>query len=395
MTYFLAYKLSATQYGEFTLTQAIFSYSLYAVGLDFYLYSNRYIIKNIKNSKRASIAITSQFSVNLIGIILITIPFIIYMFSSEFNILLTLLLLSLILVDSLTQEVTRILEIVGDQKSVSEISLLRFGLGSLFVVGIFLLNFTSPATGPHTLFFIYIPLIISSTTAFFWGLNSIKYHTAFDLSPPSFYFIKKGFLNVPKYIIGTLSYRGLFSLDKIIIGFYCNKAILSWYGFICLTLSGIQLIQDVTISAYLYPKIMKHGICGENRHMYLHTKKMAYYNALSSIILGIGICVFFYFLQNKMPIAKQVMNNIEIVLILIAGYTFNSISTPYHYVLYAKNKLTLISTIHSCSLASFLTFILVFSIHGISPTTISFSLLLSFLGLFFARYKYSGDIAHD
>ncbi|MBX9346548.1 hypothetical protein K5M36_05545, partial [Chromobacterium vaccinii] len=198
-----------------------------------------------------------------------------------------------------------------------------------------------------------------------------------------------------KYIIGTLSYRGLFSFDKFIIGAFCTKTSLSWYGFICLTLSGIQLVQDTIISAYLYPKIMRYGIQHKHAEMYCESRRMANMNAASGVLLGAAAVIFFYFLENRMLVAKLAIENLEVAIILIICYTLNATSMPYHYVLYAKNKLSTISVVHVCSLIVFIMLCSIHIIYAITPFSISICLLLSFLVLFVLRLKLARMACHD
>ncbi|MEN6078644.1 hypothetical protein [Chromobacterium piscinae] len=395
MTYYLAFVLQADQYGEFTLTQAAFSFSLYAAGLDFYLFSNRYILKNIKSQAKASAAIFSQFFVNAIGVIVISVPFYIYMKGSGFDFIIILVLLGSILTDCLAQEITRILEIIGAQRRVSIVNAIRFGVGSLFLIVIVQYNITNNADFSAVLSIMYLSLMMTSFLAFLYGLKSVSNHVGIVFSFPKFYLIKSGIGNIPKYIIGTLSYRGLFSFDKFIIGAFCTKTSLSWYGFICLTLSGIQLVQDTIISAYLYPKIMRYGIQHKHAEMYCESRRMANMNAASGVLLGAAAVIFFYFLENRMLVAKLAIENLEVAIILIICYTLNATSMPYHYVLYAKNKLSTISVVHVCSLIVFIMLCSIHIIYAITPFSISICLLLSFLVLFVLRLKLARMACHD
>ena len=395
MTYYLAFVLPAEQYGELALTQAAFSYSLYAAGLDFYLFSNRYILKNIKNLTKSSSAVFSQICVNAIGVVVISVPFFFYMNGAGFGISIIIIMLGSVLMDCLAQETTRILEIIGAQKQVSELNAIRFGAGSLLIIALAQFNIAQKVEPIISLATMYASIMATSFVAFSYGLFAINMHMGISMSLPRAYLIKSGLVNIPKYIVGTLSYRGLFSFDKLIIGAFCQKTALSWYGFICLTLSGIQLVQDTVISAYLYPKIMRFGISREHEDMNFQSKKMAYLNAISGLLLaGIGGGAI-YFFKNIIPIAKHVIENLDVAILLVICYSLNATSMSYHYVLYAKNKLSLISVIHVVALIIFLILSAVCYKYKITPLSISACLVVSFLALFFLRLKFSKVACRD
>jgi len=362
--------MSPEQLGIYGLFTVSISYSLYLLGLDFYAYAQREMLSQPREEWRLTIFNQLAFySVTY----LVMLPVLLTVFYFRWIPLYLIGWFYILLVfEHISQELYRIL-IAFEKLLIANVTLfLRSGSWTYAAILVFWLR-----PDIHNLTPIWIVWSIGS------GLSIIIAYKAIinDLPEPKHHYtlnwpwIRRGLTVASKFILGTLSLRALFTVDRYIIDHYIGKTAVGVFSLYMGIVVALIAFTDAGVISRLYPSIVSAYRCGK------HTE---YKKLIKELFMGISIvniiCSGLIVLLIK-PILHYVGHEIYLEqitvlwVLLIAICIFNFGMIP-HYMLYARSSDKSILAANVLSLVTFCS-LLLFQLHSISLIKVAYALLIA------------------
>lgn len=328
---FLAKALSLSEFGIYGLLVASISYILYIVGLDFYTYSNRYLIKSDFHNAGRYFKSQLIFFV-LMHIILFPIIYMVFRLG-VMPISYIVWFYFLLILGHINQEFIRIF-VALSQPLLSTLTLfLRSGLWSLAIVFIVINNW----------FTLNIKLVflfwgIGELLAFFLGWKYIKncqfsgWKEKIDCK-----WIKKGLYICVPLLLGTLASRTIWTLDKYLFEmFYGIEALGVYVFFVSISMSLSAFVDSGVISFY-YPSLVSNYAKSDIKAYRANVSAML--NQVITFIILFVTCAYigieYLMVWLDKPFYLQFLN---IFYILLVASSLNVLSLIPHYILYSQQK---------------------------------------------------------
>ena len=343
----LAKLLTPYEVGLYGLVTVSIALGVLLLGGDFYTYSHREFLSQDK-SKRFSI-IQHHIIANLM-LYSIFLPLHILIFYYKFlPWSLALIFFALLVVEHISQEIYRLLNVMHEQIKASIVIFIR---ASLWIFVYLPLMVFFPEF--NNLNGILIAWLIGSAVSIIYGVNIL----AQILEPVrwarfNWEWIKKGFKISLYYIIGTACYRIITSLDRYLFEFLSGTELLAVYVlFISLALSIIAFLEPAVFS-FLYPRLVESWRKGKISEYKKTMKELT----IVTLIVALSLALFVFICTPYLLIWIDndiYMNNQSLLLILLGASVMSSLSMIPHYGLYAKSKDKIILFAHVSALVVFL-----------------------------------------
>ncbi len=327
----LYFKSSESGFGEYNLVAVSILLLVYLLGLDFYSFANREILK--PGADRQKI-IFNQFSFYLLlYILLLPVVYVIYYllgFDKEYLVLFYFVLIS----EHLNFEFYRLLFVFKKPLAANINLFLRNGLWVL--VAVIILWFQQEIAINQVLTFWLAGNIAALVFSIFVVLKKrkkiVKSSLQIDIS-----WIKKGvYISIP-YILGTISYKTIEFADRYMIDSFIDKKAVGVYSFFANMANVINIVLFTLVVSVLYPYIVE-GITHQNsekfRTYYKQFKKEIF---IYSLILIISLSILLPIILLSINKAYY-LKDFHIFLLLALSNIFLNWSFLYHYILYARKK---------------------------------------------------------
>lgn len=349
---FLAKWLSADDLGLYGLFSATIYFVVYLIGLDFYVYSNRELLKNPDSDRNAII----QSHLQLIAIVyMIILPLLSGIFLQKMlPVTLLIPFYALIILEHLNQEVMRFFITMGRPILANALFFIRSGGWSFFII---LMYFIQGAIGLKQILSIwcwaeFICFLLSIT---FLSRQDVYFH---HITKIDYNWIIKGLKICLPFLLGTLAIKAIFTGDRYILEIFSNNNALAAYVFYASIAAATLSFMDAAVFSFDYPLLVK-SINAKNNNYKLLIKQMYIKTAayLSVIfIFSIPIIQFLIDLIGK-PYLHSYIHYFYYLMIIQVIYC---ISTVPHYVLYALGNDKAIIISHLVALLIFLLFSFLF-----------------------------------
>jgi O-antigen/teichoic acid export membrane protein len=328
----LAKMLSPKQIGEYGLLTATISYSLYLVGFDFYTYSTREIVSSI-HSKWPQM-IRDQIVFHLIMYVAIF-PILLFIFVSE---ILDWKVIgwfySLLVCEHISQESNRLLIALLRPIMASIVMFIRMGAWCYAVIWVMVYYPDFQSLG--TVWFGWLTGGLVSVLLSCYALKSLPWQNIKGI-PIQWLWIKKGIKTASYFFAGTIALRGIFTLDRYILKFYCGVADVGVYTFFMGIANAMQSFVDAGVIVFIYPKMVKAYRNNNNVEFRKELKNLSMGILLSVAILFSCAAICMYPLLNYIG-KESYINSMPVFWVLMAAISVSCIGMIPHYVLYAKKK---------------------------------------------------------
>ncbi|OOF45502.1 hypothetical protein BKK52_12570 [Rodentibacter trehalosifermentans] len=380
LIFYMAKHLLPSDVGTYGLLTVLIFYSLYAVGLDFYTYSTRELVKLDKSEwwkyikSQLFLILTSYFlflpivlviTYNILGIDWI--PFFIV----------------LLILEHVNQEISRLLIIFHKNIWANNLNFIRQGLWCFILVLLVETNISE-----LTLEFIFILWSVFNLLALTIGSCLLKKQIIFNKSCIDFLWLKKGLKVSFLFLMATLCIRAISTIDRIWLEHIDGLTLVGAYSlYVGLTNSLIGFL-DSGVFSFIYPKMIKDV---HNQTLFLsHVKKLASHTFIFTILISISLLIITPFLLNW--IGKEIYKNyIDMFYIVLIANIIYCLSMIFHYILYSHNKDKQIFFSHLMAMITF--FIATSSLILLDiNNSVAYGVLMSFLGLFLVKLYYASII---
>ncbi len=358
---YLAKILEPSDLGLFGLFIATINFSILLLGGDFYTYSQRELLS--KPKEEWSFILKNQVAATFIlYIILLPLHFILFYFNIlpvKYIIYFFLLLIA----EHIAQEINRL--VVAIQKPVIASFILFIRLGFWVVILIPALHLGSIKYPLEATFLFWI---IGVTSAIFFGLYTIfselKPYSPIKVSI-DWAWIKKGLKVGFTFLIATLCFRALFTLDRYTVQYIAGANLLGVYVFYISIANALLGFIDAGILSFLYPRLVSSFKTSNMKAYKKYKLEMLISVFISCIFLSLLIALL-------VPVVLDWLNKdiyikyLDLLWILLAVTSIYAIGMIPHYELYAQNQDKVIMKAHIMSLFIFFIFAALFFIF--SPT---------------------------
>lgn len=315
-------------YGLFT---AAIGYSLYLVGLDFYTYTTREILKSEKNVWGQYLKGQVYLSISLyILLFIIFTPFVV---NDYVPISIIYWFIPILFLEHINQEISRLLITLSKQTIASINIFIRQGIWALAAVVI--MYFDESTRYIELVFFLWI---VSGCFAAILGVYCLYrlqlggWNRCVDFS-----WIKKGIKTSAIFLMATLALRGVQTVDRYWLESLTNMDVVGAYILFVGVAGTVMTFLDAGVYSFSYPKLISANNSSDKgefdrilRHMSLLTV------VFIAIFIGVSLTLLPILLNW---IGREVYLKYSGLYIWVLMATiFNALSMIPHYALYAQGK---------------------------------------------------------
>ena len=356
LVFFLAKFLQPAEVGLYGLLVATIGYSLCLLGLDFYTYTTREILKRERSEWGG--LLQNQAALTLV-LYFLFIPSLFFLFITEsLPWALVFWFFGLLVLEHINQELMRILIAISEQLTASFVLLLRSGAWAI-IITVLMLALPELRTLKAVLFAWAVGSAAAAGLAF-WKMKRLTisgWRSRID-----WIWISQGIKISLPLLIATLALQGLYTFDKYWLQALGGLEVVGAYVLFMGISNSMMSFLDAGVFAFSYPKLItafQQGRASDFRH---ELKRLLVQTTLFSCIFVITALLLIdpllYWLDMPLYIEKKGM----FPWILLGSFMFALGMVP-HYALYAQNQDRPIIQSHISSLVIFFPATWIFSLH--------------------------------
>lgn len=347
LIFFLAKYLDPAAVGYYGLFAAAIGYALYFVGLDFYAYVTREIIR-APNDQRGQMLKGQLFLSSVLYVLLLPIA-LIFLYYSDWPASLLWWFLPLLLLEHLNQEFFRLMVAMSEQITASVLLFLR--QGSWAIVTVFLFYFYPSSRNLNMVLILWAIAGLAAAILAIWKIKQLNmggWRSQVDWS-----WIKKGIGISFAFLLATLALRGINTFDRYWIELLGGIDVVAAYVLLIGIAGTLMTFLDAGIFAYAYPALIKHHHNQEHAQARAKVRQVIFQTLIFSVFFAFISWMFLPYLLDW--IGKSVyFESIHFYPWLLLATVLNAISMAPHFGLYAYGKDKAIIYSHTASLLVFI-----------------------------------------
>ena len=327
--FFLAKYLDPALVGYFGIFTATVSYTLYFVGLDYYIYVAREIIK--KRPEERGQLLKGQALLSAILYVALTPMVLTFLFNSDWPEHLIWWFFPLVILEQFNQEMSRLLIVLSEPISSTVVLLIRQGAWSAVIIAAMVLN--PDARNLDSVMGLWTTAGLLAAILAIWKLRQLKisgWHLPVDWN-----WIKKGVALSLAFLMGTLALRGVQTFDRYCLERIAGIEAVGAYILLLGIASTLLIFLESALFSFSYPELIQFNHDRNHRaaqkavnRLFRQTFSLAILFAVASwltlpyLLLWIGNPVY--------------INAIDLYPLLLLAITLNAVSMVPHYALYAR-----------------------------------------------------------
>lgn len=375
LIFFLARFLEPAELGLYGLLVVTIGYALYLLGLDFYIFTTREVLKRERSEWGGLLKDQGALTAILYAVFM---PLLLLIFSTEtlpwtiagwFFVLLVL--------EHLNQELMRLLVAISMPLLASLVLFLRSGCWALVVTA---LMFVKPEMrGLDTVLGAWAMGGLAACLLAATCLYKLKiggWHKQIDWT-----WIRKGLRTALPFLVATLAIRGLFTLDRYWVGALSGLDVLGAYVLFIGISNAMMSFLDAGVFAFIYPKLI--AAFQQDKHAEYRqglSKLLIQTVTLSSAFVVISLIVIRPLLDwLDKPLYQEQLGMFP--WILFASFLYAMGMVP-HYALYAQGRDRPLIFSHIAGLVMFIAATWLFSLYW-SQLAVPLGLCVAFFLILF------------
>ncbi len=362
------------EFGNYSLITSLVTIMIFVLGLDFYNFSIRDILKTKETSEIQKNIVSTV----LLYLVIYTVFFVLgwavfnqINFTKEY----AFLIISLCVTEHFSQEIYRFL--VGFNKVLFANILLFL---RTFIWGTYVLFLSYMGKSISIEFILKIWTVSNALTILITLVSSLKYIDSKSISI-NYNWISKGLKVSSLFFISTIFLKLIEYANRFVVDIYLGKEMVGVYTFYSSIAILITVYINTIVISFELPNILKASNEAQDQQLFPKFKKsLLVQNIVISIILLLIIYPILWW-QNK-PIFQEFQ---PILYFMIIGVVLMNYSLYYHFKLYVKHfDKQLVKTIVVSGIISLVLAIIATKYFGIYGAALAFS--LSGGVLFYCRY---------
>lgn len=355
--FFLAKYLDPALVGYYGLFTATVGYSLYFVGLDFYTYVTREILKT-PNDKRGQILKSQAALSGVLYILFLPIAYSLLLQYSGWPKYLLNWFFPILLLEHFNQEMSRLLIALSQQITASMILFIRQGSWTLGIVA--LMAWEPSSRQLQTIMVLWALAGIAAASVAIYKLRELRmggWRSSLDWK-----WIKKGIAVSTAFLLATLALRGVQTFDRYWLESLGGIEIVGAYVLFFGVAGSLLAFLDAGVFAFTYPTLIKLHQAQDNDSARTIVRKMLGL----TVFLSAGFALVSWFL---LPFLLIWINNPVysqanyLYPYLLSAIIINAVGMVPHFALYARGCDKPIIYSHISALICFLLFTWILSTH--------------------------------
>ncbi|WP_337049724.1 hypothetical protein [Serratia fonticola] len=328
---FLARYLSLDELGIYALVVASVSYCLYLLGMDFYTFSSRDILSDKKIHWKEKIK--DQFSFYaIIYIVTISIAAYIYLLKIIPDEI-VIFGVAVLIADHFSQELMRIMVIMGKPNEANIQLFIRTGGGSFFAIGFMWL------ANIYSLSVVFTFWLLGDILAILFSIFVLRRENIGDIKTYkiNWLWILNGLKICTPLLISTLANRGVYTVDRYFVSHYSGVEMVGIYSYYSSFSGALLAFVDAGVIIYFYPKLIS-AFNNKERVEYRRIVR-AFYKAIALVCLAVSIGLLAFIPTLTKYVGKnQFLDSIPLFYLLLLSMVIYCFSLVCHYELYAMRK---------------------------------------------------------
>ncbi|MBP9941930.1 MAG: hypothetical protein KBF33_11150 [Comamonas sp.] len=344
--FFLAKYLDPQSVGYYGLFTATVGYFLYLVGLDFYTYTTREILKASPEQRGQMLKGQAALSVLLYAIV---VPLAVWVLpQAHWPGELLLWFFPILVFEHINQEISRLLVALSEQITASLILFMRQGSWALAIVGLMAVD-----ADMRQLQAVMACWLAAGVIAALLGLLKIRQLRMGGWSlPVNWAWVKKGAMVSLAFLLATLALRGVQTIDRYWLQSLTSIEVVGAYVLFLSIAGTLMVFLDAGVFAFAYPELI--ALHHQQQHAQAHrkVKQLLVYILLAAVAFSaISWLLLPYLLQwiNK-PLYTESM---ELYPWLLLATVINALGMAPHYALYAQGRDRIIIGSHIAAMVVF------------------------------------------
>ena len=327
--FLLAKYLDPASVGYYGLFTATVGYALYFVGLDFYTYVTREIIKT-PNEHRGRLLKDQAALSGLLYLILLPIA-IVFLYQSRWPGHLVWWFLPILLLEHFNQEMSRLFVALSEQITASLTLFVRQGSWAIAIVT--LMTWNASARHLDAVMALWACAGVSAAALSIWKIK--KMQMGGWRMPIDRRWIRKGVIVSTSFLIATLSLRGFQTLDRYWLEALGGIEIVGAYVLFMGVAGSMMVFLDAGVFAYAYPELIKHSHNEEYEAARAKVRQM--FLQTLAISTGFGVISWFLLPHLLSWIDKPAYTSaLGLYPWLLMATVISATSMTPHYALYAR-----------------------------------------------------------
>ena len=329
--FFLAKDLDPASVGYYGLFAAAVGYSMYFVGLDFYTYVTREVIKSPVELRGQLVKNQAALS----GVVyLVFWPCAVFLlFHSGWPIQLLWWFFPILVVEHFNQEVSRFLVAMSEQITASIILFVRQGSWAILIVA--LMTWDTSTRSLQAVMVFWALAGAAAAALGIWKLWQLR--MGGWRAPVNWSWIKKGISISLALLVATLALRGMQTIDRYWIEALGSIEMVGAYVVALGVASTLLAFLDAGVFAFAYPVLIKLSHQRDHAAAKAKIRQMFVYTLLSSAAFSLcswlALPHLIGWIGNPIYLSAQLWYPW-----LLLAMVFNAISMVPHYALYASGQ---------------------------------------------------------
>lgn len=344
--FFLAKYLDPASVGYYGIFTVTVGYAMYFVGLDFYTYVSREIVKTPANQRgqllKAQLALSGLLYLAFlpVGVWLLM--------QSGWPSYLLYWFVPILMLEHFNQEVSRLLIALSEQLTSSVILFIRQGSWAIAIIALMYLD--SSTRNLNVVMALWAVAGIAAAGTGIWKLKQLK--TEGWQLPINWAWIKKGIAVSAAFLIATLALRGVQTFDRYWLEALGGIEMVGAYVLLIGIAGTMLTFMDAAVFAFAYPNLIRLHHENNPQETQKQVKVLLWQTiALSGVFAVISWIALPYLLAwIGNPLYQESAHWYPW---LLAAMTLNALSMVPHYALYARGQDKPIIHSHMAALAVF------------------------------------------
>ena len=344
--FFLAKYLDPASVGFYGLFTAAIGYALFFVGLDFYTYVTREILK-APNDQRGQILIGQAALSGVLYVLFFPVG-LVFLSQSGWPGQLPWWFFPILFLEHFNQELSRLMVAMSQQIAASFILFVR--QGSWAIASVLLLNFHAPSRNLETVLVLWAIAGVAAASMGIWKLQQMNmggWRASVDWT-----WIKKGIAVSGAFLLATLALRGVNTFDRYWLEALGGIDMVAAYVLLLGVAGTVMTFLDAGIFAYAYPALIQHHHKDEHAQARARVRQVLWQTAIISVAFALVSCLLLPYLLRWIgnPVYIEAAH---LYPWLLLATVLNAFSMAPHYGLYAKGNDKPIIYSHGTSLVFF------------------------------------------
>lgn len=383
--FFLARYLDPALVGYYGLFAAAIGYSLYFVGLDFYTYVAREILKT--PCEQRGRLLKGQAALSALLYVLFLPAALVLLYYSDWPEFLILWFFPILVLEHFNQEMSRLLIALSEPVAASVVLFIRQGSWALVIVT--LMTWDPSSRHLQTVMVLWVVAGLAAAVAGVWKVRKLRmggWGDALD-----WHWIRSGIAVSAAFLLATLALRGIQTFDRYWLESLGGIEIVAAYVLYLGVAGTLLTFLDASLFAFTYPVLIQLHHDQEADIAHAKVRQMLFLTILLSggfaFISWLLLPYLLFWIDN--PVYS---NAINLYPLLLLAMIVNAVSMVPHYALYARGRDRPIIHSHIAALIVFVLATLALSTHFSAMAVpigmnFSFAVILAWKTIAYMRLK--------